>query len=200
MKLPKLTYANVMATLALFVALGGTSYAASKIGTRQIANNSIRTQDIRNGTIRGRDVGRAQLSGRQINEDRLTTVPRSRFAETLAGQKPEAFKQRCPGGTVGLRGVCFETTLRSPESALVATGVCSNSSRRLATLGELDAYRLAGRSLAGGTGEWTSELAGSAGAPTVTSALAYRSDGSPTWASAAAGTSRPFRCVTDPRD
>ncbi len=37
----RLTYANVMATLALFVALGGTSYAAAKIGSAQIKDNSI---------------------------------------------------------------------------------------------------------------------------------------------------------------
>ena len=31
---PRLTYANVVATLALFVALGGSSYAALKISGR----------------------------------------------------------------------------------------------------------------------------------------------------------------------
>jgi hypothetical protein len=34
-----LTYANVMATLALFVALGGSVYATTTISGRQIKNN-----------------------------------------------------------------------------------------------------------------------------------------------------------------
>ncbi len=38
----RLTYANVMSTLAVFIALGGSSYAVTHIGSRDIANNSIR--------------------------------------------------------------------------------------------------------------------------------------------------------------
>jgi hypothetical protein len=43
---PKLTYANVVATLALFIALGGASYAALKlpknsVGTKQLKKNAV---------------------------------------------------------------------------------------------------------------------------------------------------------------
>ena len=43
-----MTYANVVATLALFIALGGASYAALKlpknsVGPRQIKNNAVTT-------------------------------------------------------------------------------------------------------------------------------------------------------------
>ena len=38
---PHLTYANLMATLALFVALGGTGYAATTIVSSQIANGAV---------------------------------------------------------------------------------------------------------------------------------------------------------------
>jgi len=194
---PKLSYANVMATLALFVALGGTSYAATKIGTRQIVNNSVRTQDIRNGTIRGRDLRRGTLTAREVNEDRLSTVPRSRYADTLEGQRAAAFKQRCPAGTVGAVGVCFEPGLRGSEAALIAAEGCSNSGRRLPTRGELDAYRLAGRLLASPPGEWTSELSGS---PTTRYALSFSRDGSTRWLADEAATVRPYRCVVAPRD
>ena len=37
-----LTYANVMSTLAVFIALGGSSYAAFQIRSANIANNSVR--------------------------------------------------------------------------------------------------------------------------------------------------------------
>lgn len=36
------THTTVVAYLALFVALGGSSYAAVRIGSRQIINNSVR--------------------------------------------------------------------------------------------------------------------------------------------------------------
>jgi hypothetical protein len=50
------TYANITATIALFAALGGVSYAALHVGSRQIANNSVRSKDIRNNDVRSRDL------------------------------------------------------------------------------------------------------------------------------------------------
>src|SRR3954464_1701260 len=50
------TYANVTSTLALFVALGGTSYAAA----------TISGSDVRDHSLTGRDVTRGSLSGTQI--------------------------------------------------------------------------------------------------------------------------------------
>jgi hypothetical protein len=54
--LARLSYANVVATLALFIALGGTSYAAATIGSGNIKDNSIRSRDIHNGTIAPKDL------------------------------------------------------------------------------------------------------------------------------------------------
>jgi hypothetical protein len=48
----RLTYANVVATLALFLALtGGTIYAASKIGHRDLARNAVHANNIKKGSI-----------------------------------------------------------------------------------------------------------------------------------------------------
>ena len=65
---PRLTYANVVASLALFVALGGTSYgvATGTIDSREVKNNSLSSKDIRNRTILGKDVKTDALTGRQI--------------------------------------------------------------------------------------------------------------------------------------
>jgi hypothetical protein len=54
--LARLSYANVVATLALFFALGGTAYAAATIGSADIVNNSIRSKDIHNGTVANKDL------------------------------------------------------------------------------------------------------------------------------------------------
>jgi len=49
--------------VALFVALGGTSYAVAtnSIDSRELKNNSIRTQDVRNRSLLERDFKRGQL-------------------------------------------------------------------------------------------------------------------------------------------
>ena len=51
---PKLSYANVISTLALFVALGGSAYAigAGTIGSREVRDNSLRARDINERDLR----------------------------------------------------------------------------------------------------------------------------------------------------
>jgi hypothetical protein len=66
----RLSYANVVATLALFVALGGSSYAALRLSGRDIRNHSITHVDLRKNT----------LTGREINESKLGRVPSARLA------------------------------------------------------------------------------------------------------------------------
>ncbi len=61
----RLTYANVMATLALFVALGGTSYAAL----------SITSKDVKNRSLKGGDLRRDTVTGKEIRESKLGRVP-----------------------------------------------------------------------------------------------------------------------------
>ena len=50
----RLSYANVMSTLAVFIALGGSSYAALKVGSKEIADGAVRSVDLRNNDVRGR--------------------------------------------------------------------------------------------------------------------------------------------------
>jgi hypothetical protein len=77
----RLTYANVMATIALFLALGGVSYASLSIGTRQIRNNSVRSVDVRDGSLRGfKDIRRDTVDGTRVNESSLGEVPRAASA------------------------------------------------------------------------------------------------------------------------
>lgn len=48
----RLSYANVIATIALFgVLAGGGAYAASKIGPNEIANNAVRAKHIKSGAV-----------------------------------------------------------------------------------------------------------------------------------------------------
>jgi hypothetical protein len=57
----RLSYANVIATVALFVALSGTSYAAIRITGKNIKNNTVTSKDIKNRTIRSKDLAKGLL-------------------------------------------------------------------------------------------------------------------------------------------
>jgi hypothetical protein len=69
----RLTYANVMSTLAVVLVLGtGTAYAAGSIGSRQVIDNSLRSIDIRDDNLKSVDVrngtlGTADLSDGAVN-------------------------------------------------------------------------------------------------------------------------------------
>src|SRR3954447_24216630 len=52
----RLSYANVMATLAIFIALGGSSYAALKlprnsVGSTQIRTSAVHSSEVKNGSL-----------------------------------------------------------------------------------------------------------------------------------------------------
>lgn len=56
----RLSFANVMSIIAVFVALGGTSYAAIKIpknsvGSAQIKTNGVASSDVKNGSLKKAD-------------------------------------------------------------------------------------------------------------------------------------------------
>jgi hypothetical protein len=82
--LARLSYANVIATLALFLALGGTAYAAGTIGSGAIINNSIKSEDIRdgagvksvdisNGTIASGDISNGTIASEDILDDTIAS-------------------------------------------------------------------------------------------------------------------------------
>jgi hypothetical protein len=52
----RLTYANVMATIAVFIALGGSSYAAIKVTGKNVKDSSLTGKDIKNNSVTGKDV------------------------------------------------------------------------------------------------------------------------------------------------
>src|SRR3954471_12978797 len=52
----RLSYANVTATLALFIALGGSGYAALKLPA-----NSVTSKQVKNGSLLSKDFKKGQL-------------------------------------------------------------------------------------------------------------------------------------------
>ncbi len=91
--------AFVISCLALFIALGGTSYAAAKlkknsVGTREIKTNGVGASEIKAKAVRSSEVNNNSLTGDDINESTLGQVPSAasavsatsaQTAQTLAG-------------------------------------------------------------------------------------------------------------------
>ena len=96
-----LTYANVMATIAVFVALGGSSYALVRVGSADIVDESVKSRDLRDRGIAERDVRTNTLGARSIREAKLKRVRSARVAEGLTQEGAARFTLRCPTGSEG---------------------------------------------------------------------------------------------------
>ena len=62
----RLTYANVMSSIAVFMVLGGSAYAAAtlpknSVGTKQIKSNAVTSSKVKNGTLLSADFKPGQL-------------------------------------------------------------------------------------------------------------------------------------------
>jgi len=73
----------VVALAALFVALGGSAYAAIVITGKNVRNNSLAGADIKNGSLASRDMKRDSIGGVAIKESVLGTVPGASVADGL---------------------------------------------------------------------------------------------------------------------
>lgn len=191
----RVTYANVTSTLALFIALGGSSYAALKISGAEIKAH----------TITGKNIKRNSLGRRQIKESSLSAVPRARNAARLGGFPAERFLVRCPQGTIPVSDVCVETQARPPAPYHSAALECemtddkSAPGRRLPTHEELmTALNHQEITLAPG-GELTSDVYPSSSTPGQVDVLYITNEvgnvGITTDNDAGA---KSYRCVADP--
>jgi hypothetical protein len=107
----QLSYANVMATLALFVGLGGTSYAVTQlpknsVGSKQLRKGAVSARTIKSGAIRSRGVKDGVLLAKDFKPGQLPAGPTGPMGPPgSAGQK----------GEKGEPGPTFAPTMRSSE-------------------------------------------------------------------------------------
>jgi hypothetical protein len=89
----RLTYANVMSSIAVFLVLGGaTAFAASKITAKQLQSNSVTTakikknavtaSKIKNNSITTSKVANGAITGAKLNLGTVGTVPNATHAMT----------------------------------------------------------------------------------------------------------------------
>ena len=83
---PHLSFANVVSVVALFVALGGASYAAINL-----PNNSVKSKHIKDGQVKSQDVKDDNLTGEDLDESQLGEVPTAGDSGLLDGKDSTDF-------------------------------------------------------------------------------------------------------------
>src|SRR3954468_9160151 len=111
---------NAIALLALFVAFGGTGYAAAAINGKQL----------KNGTVTGKKLKHDTVTGREVKESKLGTVPSAVRAST-AGKADTASTADAATDAGALDGF---------DSAAFTRGACGTTNgRSTATRGSTQA-------------------------------------------------------------
>ena len=107
---PRLSYANIVATLALFLALGGSAVAAVV----------VTSDDIKDGTIRQRDLSPSLRAASTSSKPKLV-FRRSRLLHVAPGQTGQA-SAVCPKGLVPTGGGAHTQSDNGTDTPLVVTG------------------------------------------------------------------------------
>src|SRR5215213_8627548 len=72
---PRLSYANVVATLALFLALsGGAVWAANKITSKQIAKGAVKTKNLANGAVKTKKLAGKAVTSAKLADGAVTSA------------------------------------------------------------------------------------------------------------------------------
>ncbi|HEX3240551.1 MAG TPA: hypothetical protein VHR18_10510 [Solirubrobacterales bacterium] len=167
-----LSYANVMASFAVFLALGGVGYAATTINGNQIKKGTVGAGKLKSGTLTSKQVKADALGGSVIDESTLSIVPSAQTAnsattavsattattanhattattassaedaETLEGFSADELELSCPAATDLYGGMCWDENVRPAKHWLAAAVECGDAGGRLPSLGELVAYIL----------------------------------------------------------
>ena len=196
-----LSYANVTASVALFVALGGTSYAIMRVDSRDVVDNSLRSRDVRNHALLGKDLRSNSVGGGAIRESALRPVPRASDAERVGGKTAAQLTVSCESGLTAEAGVCFEPTPRPAEGFLTSANVCHEAGRSLPSFEQLDPY-VRRRGPVSTEGEWTSSVYLAGSPPTSDferlEAILIKGFAAVDHARVNAPNPHPFRCVALP--
>jgi hypothetical protein len=102
---------TVIAFVALFVALGGSAFAAAKLTGKDVRDGTLTGADVRNGSLSGADLRRGSIPA-----DRLKGLPTAQRAATPGPQGPAG-----PQGAAGATGPQGPAGPPASEQASVTT-------------------------------------------------------------------------------
>jgi hypothetical protein len=93
----RLSYSNVVATIALFLAVGGGAvYAAGKIGSRELKNGAVKTKKLANGAVKTQKLADDAATGAKVNEASLGLVPHAALSDSVGGVSVQPLSMALP--------------------------------------------------------------------------------------------------------
>jgi hypothetical protein len=124
----RLSYANVTASLALFIALGGTGYAAvtlprNSVGSAQLRSNAVGAKEIRRGAVRS-----GEIRNRTIRLRDLATSTRNSLRGTPGPQGQT--------GPAGKDGTAYRAAIN------MAGGIAGGNARNIEHSRTTNVYRV----------------------------------------------------------
>jgi hypothetical protein len=127
--MPRLSYTNVTATIALVAALSGSAYAAATFTGADVRNGSLTGADLRDGSVTGRDTGAETLSGSDLASGALGSAHLAEgslaAADVAPGQGPAGHAgPPGPAGPAGAQGPTGTTQLvtRLAREEIITSG------------------------------------------------------------------------------
>jgi hypothetical protein len=137
MRRPQLSYANVMSTIAVFIALGGTSYAVARnsVGNLQLRKNAVTSSKVKDRSLSTRDLAPSARVGTRGPRGSTgpqgppggTAPPDTWKGVSLAagwanfGAEYDVAAYRLEGGRVHLRGLVTRTDGLPPAKSPIGT-------------------------------------------------------------------------------
>ena len=143
----RLTYANVMATLALFIALGGSGYAAitlptNSVGVQQLKRNAVNGLKVKDNSLTGADINEATLSlpaapGTSVTYKTATATAPASSAANTATAACDASQKLIGGGVkldppgIGVVNDSFPDANNTAWTARIGNATNGNTARPL---------------------------------------------------------------------
>jgi hypothetical protein len=200
-----------MSSLAIFLLLGGTAFAAGKLSGSRLKNNSVSGKKLKAGSvsnsklrsnavtnskiqaasISGSRLASNTLTDREINMAKLGKISKATTADTATNAGKVDSKDaaqllvKCPTGTIDLGASCAENGARAAVSGYSAAQSCTTAGGYLPQAAELVGADRANK-ISVSSGEWSSDWAG-------TSATLVSGESIGGTADASSG-SQPYRC------
>jgi hypothetical protein len=201
--------ALVVATLALFVALGGTVWAAARIDGHSVKPKSLPGNRLIVGSLPGNRLRPGAIGGNRIDSANLGRVPSAAHAEAADTARSadtaihaqaasdsstvNGYAAGCVAGTRAFAGACWEIrTQPTAMNAIAAAAVCAQLGGELPRVLALKVFgELPGVSLET-SGEWSGDSSG-ASSPNEFGVFTVSSSGSINFENHQEA--RRFRCV-----
>jgi len=109
---PRLSYANVVATLALVLAVGGGATAIAL----SLPKNSVHSKQIAKEAVKTSDIAKDAVTGDKVKESTLGKVPSAAFADAAGSAKDAAHAAVADslGGSIGAANVVQAQNVTGP--------------------------------------------------------------------------------------